>query len=83
MTTYRNTFHKPKHMSVGDYGPAEFTVDVAPTEYKGFSIYRRLPECFDCVINGEVIGMYAGINGAKSFIDTFWAKQNAAAETAA
>lgn len=78
MTRYRNSFYR---MS-GLYGPEFYETDEKPTEYNGFRIYRRLVSCFDCVLDGvngpECIGQYAGINGAKKFIDEFWARENAA-----
>ena len=77
---YRNKSHNPFNPA---QGPEFYETDVKPTEYKGFRIYRRLDKCFDCVIEdvgGEPVcrGQYAGLNGAKRFIDRFWARENAA-----
>jgi len=66
MARYRNTFHKPFDAS---YGPEFFEVDAQPVEHNGMLIYRRLPNCFDVVRDGECVGMYAGLNGAKRGID--------------
>ena len=79
-STYRNSFYKPS--LEGRYGPEFYVTDEEPTEYKGFLIYRRIAACFDCVLAGingpECIGQYAGMSGAKRFIDDFWARENAA-----
>lgn len=66
MHTYKNPWHKPRQPM---YGPAHYRCDAAPIEYRGFQIYRRLPECFDVVKNGVCIHQRAGLNGAKRAID--------------
>ena len=66
MARYRNTFHKS---GLSHYGPEFFEVDVSPVEHHGMLIYRRLSNCFDVVANGECVGMYAGLSGAKRAID--------------
>jgi len=76
MARYRNSSFKNSHS--GLYGPEFYETDVTPTAYKGFEIYRRLTECFDCVVDGVCVSQRAGINGAKRFIDDFWERQNAA-----
>ena len=66
ITRYRNSFHTPFGP---DCGPEFFEVEVRPTKYRGFLIYHRLRNCFDIVVDGVCIGMYAGMNGAKRYID--------------
>lgn len=66
MASYINSFHRPHDTT---YGPSHFEVSAKPTEYLGFMVYRRLPECFDVVSDGVCVGMYAGLNGAKRAID--------------
>ena len=79
MARYRNTFHKPFDAASG---PEFYETDVGPTEYKGFKIYQRFRGCFDVVLNElddpRCITQRAGLNGAKRFIDAFWARENAA-----
>ena len=43
----------------------------SPINYKGYLIFDRNNDkkLFDIVNDGVCIGMYAGINGAKKFID--------------
>lgn len=66
MARYINSFHNPHDAT---YGPSHFETSAKPVEYLGFTIYRRLPECFDVVRDGLCVGMYAGLNGAKRAID--------------
>lgn len=79
MARYRNPCHKPLDAS---YGPEFYETDVRPTEYQGFKIYHFHANRFDCVIEGTegpVCQMQmAGLNGAKRYIDDFWAKETAA-----
>lgn len=78
MARYRNKFHKAFN---SDFGPEFYETEVHPTAYKGFKIYHRHRGAFDCVIDGingpECVGQYAGLNGAKLFIDQFWERENA------
>ncbi|WP_430438966.1 hypothetical protein [Shinella sp.] len=79
MARYRNRCHNPHDSS---YGPEFYETDVKPTEYKGFKIYHVHNMRFDCVLEG-IDGPFcqmqtAGINGAHRYIDSYWAKQNAA-----
>lgn len=62
---YKNSFYSK---TTPESKPVLFT-DATPIEYKGYLIYKRLPECFDIVIDGVCIAMCAGINGAKKRID--------------
>jgi hypothetical protein len=67
MVQYKNTFY---NQTVNDSKPVIQT-EVTPKEYKGYLIYERIKGvCFDIVKDGACIGMYAGVNGAKGFIDT-------------
>jgi hypothetical protein len=64
---YKNPWHKPlKPM----YGPEFYETEVDPIEYRGYLIYERLPAVFDIVRDGVCLSQYAGLNGAKGFIDT-------------
>ena len=74
-TTYINPWHKPTKR---DCGPAFYSTDATPKEYKGCLIYHRInstgtiesgSHIFDVVKDGVCIGQYAGPNGARSFID--------------
>ncbi len=75
ITTYKNSFHV-KHNAT--YGPAEYTTDAKPTEYKGYLIYERIKgSVWDIVKDGTCIHQMAGLNGAKSHIDEMTAPKNA------
>lgn len=71
MTTYKNLFYNAKY----DRSKPDYTSAEKPIEYKGFQIFHRIKSsnpsanCFDVVMNGVCIGMYAGLNGAKKYID--------------
>lgn len=63
---YKNSFYSK---TTPESKPVLFT-DAKPVEYKGFLIYERIKgHCFDIVKNGVCVGMRAGINGAKKYID--------------
>lgn len=79
MTRYRNTFHKPFDVN---YGPEFFEVDAQPIEHMGYLIYRRQQNCFDIVCDGDCIGMYAGLDGAKRAIETRFARTRTLRELA-
>jgi len=71
--TYLNKFHNPRNQYSSEY----LNCDTPPVEYKGFLVFHRIVSkenggnVFDIVKDGECIGMYAGINGAKRFIDGY------------
>jgi hypothetical protein len=66
-TSYKNSFYSPKFQGSTEV----IKTEANPTEYKGCQIFQRIKgECWDVVKDGICIGMYAGINGAKKFIDT-------------
>ena len=71
MTRYKNSFHSEKNQNSKEY----FETSEMPIEYKGYFIFHRIKDTikvlnvFDVVKNNVCIGMYAGINGAKKFID--------------
>lgn len=67
ITTYRNSFHKPD--ARGLYGPEFYVTDEPPSEYRGYLIYRRLPNVYDVVKDDVCVGMYAGPNGARRYVD--------------
>lgn len=70
MARYRNSFHKPENPS---FGPEFYETDARPTAHRGFEIFQRVRgRVWDCVINGECVGQYAGPNGAKRFVDQYW-----------
>jgi hypothetical protein len=79
MARYRNPNHNPHD---DKFGPEFYETDAKPTEYKGFQIYHVHNLRFDCVqegLSGPVCKMQmAGLNGAKRYIDKFWARENAA-----
>ncbi len=66
MTTYRNTWHKPKDAK---YGPEFYETSARPVEYRGFLIYHRQETVYDIVVEGVCVGQYAGPNGARRAID--------------
>lgn len=66
MTTYKNPFYSAKY---ADSKPV-ISTDATPIEYKGYLIYERVKrQVFDIVQNGVCVGMMAGMNGAKRWID--------------
>lgn len=66
MAAYQNSFHKPGRP---EYGPEYYVTDAEPVAYRDHLIFQRLRECFDVVRDGVCIGQYAGLNGAKRYID--------------
>jgi hypothetical protein len=67
MATYKNPWHKRFEPM---YGPAEYSTNVKPEEYKGFLIYERIDGAvWDVVKDGACVAQRAGINGAKQYID--------------
>lgn len=71
MAQYKNSFYNEKDQNSKKY----FETSEIPIEHKGYFIYHRIKSTikdlnvFDVVKDGICIGMYAGINGAKKFID--------------
>jgi len=65
MTQYKNTWHNPASRDSKEF----FETDAKPIHYKGYDIFRRLPECYDIVKDGICIHQRAGLNGAKETID--------------
>lgn len=63
-TTYRNPWHRADERM---YGEPTYRTSVKPTMYRGYAIYHRI--AFDVVKNGCCVGQYAGLSGAKRFID--------------
>jgi hypothetical protein len=73
MTTYTNPFYSAKF----DNSKPAITTEAIPIEYKGYLIYERVKkQVFDIVQDGVCIGMYAGINGAKRWLDTITEDNN-------
>lgn len=67
MATYKNPWHKP---TKPEYGPAMYSTDVKPVEYRGYLIYQRIHgHVWDVVKDGVCITQRAGPNGARRFID--------------
>lgn len=73
-TTYRSAFHDPEGRLSS--GPATFTTDADPIEYRGFMLYERIPWSakakygeIDAVIGGLVVMMTATVQGAKERIN--------------
>lgn len=62
---YKNTWHNPNNRNSKEF----FDTDAKPVYYKGYNIFRRLPECYDIVKDGVCIHQRAGLNGAKRTID--------------
>jgi len=73
ISRYRNFFYS----STRGGDPEFYTTDARPIPYKGFLIYRRLPNCFDIVKDGICVGQYAGLSGARGVIDepTEWFRE--------
>lgn len=65
--TYKNPWHKPGLEDT--YGKPTYETDAEPEKYKGYLIYHRRISVWDVVLNGVCVGQYAGINGARKFID--------------
>lgn len=70
-STYRNPWHQPTQ---SQYGPARYSTDATPTEYRGFLLYERIPgpvgRCvIDVVRDGECVTQRAGMNGARRAVD--------------
>ena len=64
--TYINSFHNPNNADSKEI----LSCDSDAIKYKGYLIYQRIKStCFDVVKDGICVGMYAGVNGAKIFID--------------
>ena len=68
-TTYRNPWHNGRN---NDYGPAFYSTEAKPTEYRGFLIYHANPKGWDIVKDGVCISQRAGFDGAKRFIDKIY-----------
>lgn len=67
ITTYQNPWHKP-HNDM--YGPAAYTTDVRPTEYRGYLIYQRVTgRVWDVVKGGVCLHQMAGPSGARQAVD--------------
>lgn len=68
MTTgiiYKNPFFNPKSQG----SQPEYTGD-NPVEYQGYLIFERIRgTVWDVVLDGEIVSMRAGLNGAKKFVD--------------
>lgn len=64
-----STYKNPWHDGTQNYGPAFYTTNVTPTEYKGFKIYNVWERRFDLVKSDVCAGQYAGLSGAKNLAD--------------
>lgn len=70
---YRNPWHNPRDPK---YGPAVYRTDAKPVAYRGYLIHHRIKssspggDVYDIVKDGVCVNQYAGINGAKGYIDT-------------
>jgi hypothetical protein len=72
-TTYRNKFHIPGSR----HSEEILSTDAKPVKYKGYLIYERVKgSIWDVVKDGVCVGMYAGPNGAKNFINEQWCIEN-------
>jgi hypothetical protein len=76
MTQYRNSWHNSKDPYSG---PAFYTTDAVPEEYKGYLIYNRINSVsgiesgacvYDIVKDDVCVGQYAGPDGARRAIDS-------------
>jgi hypothetical protein len=74
MNTYINIFYNPKN----PLSKKVFCTEVKPIKYNNHLIYHRInstlpidsgAHVFDVVLNDTCIGQYAGLNGAKQFIN--------------
>lgn len=66
LATYKNPWHDPDK---AHYGPAMYSTNAEPTEYRGYLIYHSNPKGWDIVKDGVCVSQRAGFNGAKRFID--------------
>lgn len=75
MATYRNPWHTGKE----EYGPAFYTTDATPTEYRGYLIYQRVRgSVWDVVKDGVCVTQMAGPNGAREAVDRLVAEERSA-----
>lgn len=71
MANYKNAFYNPLYQG----SALVIVTNSEPVHYRGYLIYHRIKgttksgNVFDVVKDGVCIGNYAGINGAKAFID--------------
>ena len=71
MATYKNPWHR---VNSTESGPAFYSTDAKPVEYRGYVLYHRIPGasgrgCWDVVKDGVCVGQYAGPSGARQFVD--------------
>jgi len=67
MASYRNPWHNSQRP---EYGPAFYTTEAKPEEYRGYLIYQRIyGHVWDVVKDGVCITQMAGPNGARQAID--------------
>lgn len=67
MTTYSNPVHKPLKP---EYGPAIYSTDAKPAEYRGYLIFQRIKGAvWDVVRDGVCVSQMAGPNGARTAVD--------------
>lgn len=74
-TTYRSGFYDAFNPLMSS-GPATYTTNATPIEYRGFTIYERIPWNsktkygeIDAVIGGMVVMMTCTVQGAKERIN--------------
>lgn len=68
MNSYKNPWHRPTQ---SHYGPAEYTTNAKPVEYRGYLIYERIDgHVWDVVKDGVCVTQRAGPNGARHAIDS-------------
>ena len=72
-TTYVNPWHQKSDPT---YGGPTYTTDAKPVEHRGYLIYHRI--AFDVVKDGRCVGCYAGLSGAKDYIDRMLAGEEIA-----
>ena len=75
MATYKNPRYQ---FGLPQYGPAEYSTDATPKEYKGYLIFERVRgHVWDIVKDGTCVHQRAGLNGAKEAIDELTNQRNA------
>ena len=68
---YRNPWHDGLK-----YGPEFFEARVAPTEYRGFQIFKRFSKSYELVKDGVCLTIRGGAGGPRSLVDALYGEAN-------